>query len=59
MPAKINSVDYTIKRINKGLKQARAWLNFALYYTIKRINKGLKLRLITPAKSKKLYHKKN
>ena len=34
--------DFTIKRINKGLKRKNKVHYFQQYFTIKRINKGLK-----------------
>ena len=38
----IQVLDYTIKRINKGLKPLIHKCHCLFYYTIKRINKGLK-----------------
>ena len=39
----ISAFDYTIKRINKGLKRQKDFFLLQSHYTIKRINKGLKL----------------
>ena len=40
--------NFTIKRINKGLKQKKSTLRALKNFTIKRINKGLKHQLGCP-----------
>ena len=42
LTAPLLSSDYTIKRINKGLKHIAVFKKELENYTIKRINKGLK-----------------